>query len=87
MLGGSLLGQKKYAEAEPMLLSGGEGLQQRRDKIPADGKHNLKDALQRLVQLYEETGRPEKAAEWKEKLEALGQPAPAIIPTVETKAK
>jgi hypothetical protein len=35
MLGGSLLGQKKYAEAEPLLLSAYEGLRQREDRIPA----------------------------------------------------
>ena len=35
LLGGSLLGQKKYAEAEPLLLSGYEGMKQREDKIPA----------------------------------------------------
>ena len=33
LLGGSLLGQKKYAEAEPLLLSGYEGMKQREDKI------------------------------------------------------
>jgi serine/threonine protein kinase len=71
MLGGSLLGQKKCTEAEPLLLSGGEGLEQREDKIPASGKYNLKYAFQRLVQLYEVTGRPDQAAEWKQKLAEL----------------
>ena len=68
MLGGSLLGQKKYAEAEPLLLSGYEGLKQREDKIPAAGNMRPREALQRLVQLYEETGRPELAAQWKKLL-------------------
>jgi tetratricopeptide (TPR) repeat protein len=68
MLGGSLLGQKKYAEAEPLLLSGYEGLKQRADKIPAAGNMRPREALQRLVQLYEETGRPELAAQWKKSL-------------------
>ncbi len=74
MLGGSLLGQKKYAEAEPLLLSGYEGLKQREDKIPAAGSIYPRQALQRLVQLYEETGRPKLAAEWKKQ---LAWPAPA----------
>jgi eukaryotic-like serine/threonine-protein kinase len=68
MLGGSLLGQKKYAEAEPLLVTGYEGMKQREAKIPAPGKPRLKEALQRLAQLYEETGQSEKAAEWRQKL-------------------
>jgi tetratricopeptide (TPR) repeat protein len=68
MLGGSLLGQKKYAEAEPFLLSGYEGMKQREIMIPREGKPRLKEALQRLVHLYEATDRPDQAAGWKQKL-------------------
>jgi tetratricopeptide (TPR) repeat protein len=68
MLGASLLGQKKYAEAEPLLLSGDAGMQQRADEIPANSKVRLQESVQRLVQLYEATGQSEKAAEWKKKL-------------------
>jgi eukaryotic-like serine/threonine-protein kinase len=71
MLGGSLLGQKKYADAEPLLLSGYEGMKQREGNIPLEGKVRLSDALQRLVQLYQATKRPDQAAEWKQKLAAL----------------
>jgi tetratricopeptide (TPR) repeat protein len=86
MLGGCLLGQKKYAEAEPLLLSGFEGVKQREDKInlryvlprfwrfPADSTPWLKESLRRLVQLYEATGRPDQAAEWKKTLEATTTP-------------
>jgi serine/threonine protein kinase len=80
LLGGSLLGQKKYAEAEPLLLSGYEGMKQREDKIPADSKPWLKEGLQRLVQLYEATGRPDKAAERKKMLEETTAPVPAPTP-------
>ena len=31
----------------------------------------MRQGLERLVQLYEATSRPEKAAEWNEKLEAF----------------
>ena len=68
LLGGSLLGQEKYAEAEPLLLSGYEGMKQREDKIPPAGRPRLVETLQRLVQLYEATGRPDQAVEWKQKL-------------------
>jgi serine/threonine protein kinase len=68
MLGGSLLGQKKYAEAEPLLLSGYEGLKKREDKIPPAGMIRPQEALQRLVQLYENTERSDQAARWKNEL-------------------
>jgi tetratricopeptide (TPR) repeat protein len=73
LLGGSLLGQKKYAEAEPLLLSGYAGMKRREDKMPATGKRDVKETLQRLVQLYEAKSQPEQAAEWKKKLAELGQ--------------
>jgi hypothetical protein len=73
LLGGSLLGQKKYDDAAPILLSGYEGMKQREATIPAS-KSILKEALKRLVQLYEETHRPDEAAQWKQKLEELGVP-------------
>jgi tetratricopeptide (TPR) repeat protein len=72
LLGGSLLGQKRYSEAGPLLLAGYEGMKQREDQIPPQGKPRLKEALQRLVQFCEET-KPEQAAEWKQKLAELDQ--------------
>jgi eukaryotic-like serine/threonine-protein kinase len=72
MLGACLLGQKKYAEAEPLLLSGYEGLKQREDKILASVRQlRLREALERLVQLYQATGQREKATEWKRRLDEL----------------
>jgi serine/threonine protein kinase len=64
MLGGCLLGQKKYAEAEPLLISGYEGLRQRADKIPPRGSIRPQEALQRLALLYENTERSDQAAHW-----------------------
>jgi tetratricopeptide (TPR) repeat protein len=73
MLGGALLGQKKYGpETEQILLSGYEGLKVREGKIPADARRlRLKEALERLVQLYEATNRPDQAAAWKQRLAEL----------------
>ena len=65
LLGGVLLGQKKYAEAEPLLLAGCEGLIQREKTIPQQGKIRLPEAVERLVQLYEATGKKDEAARWK----------------------
>ena len=66
LLGATLLGQKKYAEAEPLLLSGYSGMKDREERIPADEKRRLKEALQRLVELYDATGKPKEAAKWKQ---------------------
>jgi serine/threonine protein kinase len=69
LLGSSLLAQKKYSEAEPFLISGCEGIEQRLAKISGGGgKVRLKEALQRVVHLYEETSQLEKAVEWKKKM-------------------
>ncbi len=70
MLGGSLLAQKKYAEAEPLLLSGYEGMKERETIIPPVGKSRLTDAIQRLVDLYDAKVEKDKADEWRKKLPA-----------------
>jgi hypothetical protein len=75
MLGDSLLAQKKHAEAEPLLLSGYEGMQRRKESIPAAGKVRLKEALQRLVRFYEATGAAQSADEWKAKLASFNEDA------------
>jgi serine/threonine protein kinase/tetratricopeptide (TPR) repeat protein len=74
LLGGSLLGQKKYADAEPLLLSGYEGLKQRENTIPAIDKGRLTEVLERLVQLYDATGQKDKADEWRKQLDARRMP-------------
>lgn len=56
MLGGALLGQKKFADAEPLLLSGYAEMLQRAAKIPAQTKEmRLQEATGRLVELFEAT--------------------------------
>jgi tetratricopeptide (TPR) repeat protein/tRNA A-37 threonylcarbamoyl transferase component Bud32 len=73
-LGGSLLGQRKYAEAEPLLVAGFEGMKQREATVPANAKKNLTDALERLVRLYDAWDKPERAKEWRQKLEERKAP-------------
>jgi tetratricopeptide (TPR) repeat protein len=70
MLGEALVEQKKYADAEPLLRSGYEGLKQREAKIPSQDKGRLNKALERLVQLYEAWGKKDKADQWRKELEA-----------------
>jgi eukaryotic-like serine/threonine-protein kinase len=84
MLGGALLGEAqqlqasdaaaataKLAEAEPLLVQGYEGMQQREASIPPEGKARLPEAVQRLVDLYTALSKPDEAAKWQEKLTAL----------------
>ena len=65
MLGGSLLGQKQYAEAEPLLLEGYQGMKQREQHIPKPGKPRLSEALDRLIELYDAWGKKDEAAKWR----------------------
>jgi hypothetical protein len=67
-LGAALTGQKKYAEAEPLLLQGYEGLKARQSKIPAPRKDSLAEAAARIVPFYEAWDKKDKAAEWRAKL-------------------
>jgi serine/threonine protein kinase/Tfp pilus assembly protein PilF len=75
LLGGTLLGQKEFAEADPLLRSGYEGMRQREHLIPAAGKRRLREALRRLLQLSEATGRDDEAAEWKKRLKEFDNAA------------
>ena len=84
MLGGALLGQKKYAEAEPLLLAGYEGLKQREVKIPPLGKVRLNEALERLVQLDEALEKKDDAAKWRKKLESRKESPERVQPAEKT---
>jgi eukaryotic-like serine/threonine-protein kinase len=75
MLGDSLLRQKKYTDAEPILLQGYEGLKAREGKIPASYKKRLADAGARIVALYEACGKKEVAEHWRRRLEAPAKKA------------
>lgn len=75
-LGDILLIKKEYSKAEPLLISGQEGLEQRKGKIPASNRKCLEDAIKALIRLYENTGVEEKATDWKQKLGRLELPDP-----------
>jgi eukaryotic-like serine/threonine-protein kinase len=65
MLGAALAGQKKYAEAEPLLLEGYRGLQARAELIPYGNFKPLPWSREALVQLYTAWGKPAEAAKWR----------------------
>jgi serine/threonine protein kinase/tetratricopeptide (TPR) repeat protein len=70
MLGGSLLSQKRFADAETHLVHGYEGMKQREDRIPATARLRVTQALKHVVQLYEAWDKAEQAARWRAKLPA-----------------
>lgn len=63
-LGAALLGQKKYTDAEPLLLAGYEGMKKREGTIPPQGKPRLTEAVQRLIELYTATNKPDEVKKW-----------------------
>jgi tetratricopeptide (TPR) repeat protein len=74
LLGGSLLAQKKFAEAEPFLLQGYEGMKSREAKIPAGAQNQLSEAGGWIIRLYDGWGKKDKAAEWRKRLEVTKRP-------------
>jgi hypothetical protein len=73
MLGGALLGQKKYVDAEPLLLAGYKGLK-RHATVDPGLRLPIPITLERLVQFYEATDKKAAAAKWRKELEALNAP-------------
>ena len=80
--GACLLGQKNYPDAERLLRQGYEELRQHEASIPASFRRvRLTESMERLVQLYDATGKPEEAAKWRKQLEDVGKlVAPAKLP-------
>ncbi len=64
LLGASLAREKKYAEAEPLLLEGYEGMTARKDLVSAPEHYHLRLARGWIVYLYSAWGKPSKAAQW-----------------------
>jgi WD40 repeat protein/tetratricopeptide (TPR) repeat protein len=81
LLGGSLLGQKKYAEAEPLLLKGYEGMKQREKSLEPRDVPRLPEALDRLIELYTATNKPDEVKKWREERAKY----PAIAPPTREK--
>ena len=70
MMGASLSGQRRYAEAEPLLLSAYSGLLERRGRMPAFNQSSVEQAGASILDLYRDWGNPGKLAEWRERLAA-----------------
>lgn len=65
VLGSCLAGMGQYDEAEPLLLESYEIL--RNDATAPNIR--VRQSLQRIVEFYEATNKPDLAAQWRSKLE------------------
>ncbi len=79
-LGGSLLGPGRFAKADPLIVGGYEGLQARRNRIPAPLRSRVFEAAIRVVRLYESWGKTNAAVAWKERLHMTDLPADIFAP-------
>jgi serine/threonine protein kinase len=78
LLGGAMLDQKKYAEAEPLLLKGYEGMKQREKTIPKGGASRLPEAVDRLIELYTATNQPDALKQWQAERAKYPKAAPLL---------
>jgi tetratricopeptide (TPR) repeat protein/predicted Ser/Thr protein kinase len=69
LMGDVLAGRGKFAEAEPLLLTGYDGLNARKTTIPAPDRSVVEQAGKGIARLYQSWGRPEQAAAWRAHLE------------------
>jgi hypothetical protein len=65
-LGGTLMADSQYAEAELLLSSAWEAA----SRQPSLDPRQAKSMAQKLVDLYTQWGKPDKAREWQQKLAA-----------------
>jgi eukaryotic-like serine/threonine-protein kinase len=68
ILGAILLAKKEYDKAKPLLISGYDGMAERRTAIPAEDFLLLRAAIERVIRLFEDTSQAEQVALWKDKL-------------------
>jgi len=73
-LGASLLGQKRYPEAQSELLLGYGGMKPPGAHPIAIIRRQQVEVLDWLVQLYEEWGKPDEAAKWRNERQTVRPP-------------
>jgi eukaryotic-like serine/threonine-protein kinase len=78
MLGEVLLAQKNYIESEQLLLAGYTGLTKTADTIPPAIRSLLPDAVDRIIEFYTATNKPDELRKWRaERAKYPPQQAPA----------
>jgi tetratricopeptide (TPR) repeat protein len=81
LLGGALLGQGRYAEAEALVIQGYQGMKNRHGTVPAPQRLFLAEAAERVVRLYESWGKPRQARGWRARLGLAELPANPFVPS------
>jgi serine/threonine protein kinase len=82
-LGEALADDKNFAEAQPLLLQGYDGLKQHESTIPGNRRNVFSEAIGRLIRLYTDWNKPDEVGRWKRQLadnEASSRPATQPFP-------
>jgi hypothetical protein len=66
-------GLQRLADAEPLLVDGYEGLKIRESAIHVTARFHVSSALDRVIQLYDDWGKPDQVAEWRKKRQSISQ--------------
>jgi serine/threonine-protein kinase len=74
-LGGALLDQGRYADAEPLIVPGYEGMKAREARMFVPDRPGLLEAAVRVIRLYEARGKPDQVVVWKRRLGLADLPA------------
>ncbi len=80
LLGETLAGQKKYADAEPLLQDGFQSMKKQEDQIRGNGPETLAEAAGRLAALYTAWGKPDSAEHWRAGMVCIRNSAPTTAP-------
>jgi hypothetical protein len=67
-MGGALARRNQYLEAEPLLLAGHRGMEDREAAIPKEGRPRQVEAMNRRARLHEATGNQVEAGSWRARL-------------------
>jgi tetratricopeptide (TPR) repeat protein len=68
LLGESLRAQKKYAEAEPLLLKGFQGMKDREKTMAPERRALLPETLEHLIELDTALNKPDEVKKWRTEL-------------------
>jgi tetratricopeptide (TPR) repeat protein len=73
LLGASLAGQAKFQEGEPLLVKGYEGMAQLEGSVSPENRAFIRESGQRIVQMYTDWHKSDRAAAWRARLGLTGQ--------------
>jgi hypothetical protein len=65
LLGAILMSQRRFEEAEPLLLSAYQALTLQRGEIPWESRSAVEQTSHRIIKLYKSWGKPDKAEAWR----------------------